>query len=254
MSITLEEGFKKYGIAKLGEPPRRVPLMTNDTERAINAADYISGQYDLGIEIVSDGLWLGYMCNLFGLPTKAVRMQRRGRGASWQTLEKIAEKDVRNKRLVLFDLDAVTGRTIKRAVRELKEFSPERIDALFMRDCTLLSPKRYQKLKGYGIPGVPDIYSHLDVKNWEFTDNGLTLKYIHQEDCKTYEFLKRTGHDDDARHLLSTLEISKKDFFGFDFRPVVSGMVDNVMTLPDFNNAISTDNQNKLEEALKRYG
>lgn len=136
--------FKKYVASKLNNS---TALWMDYEEQACRAAQTLKTQYDLGIALATDGLWLGYVFHAHGVPTKAVKLRRMGGGATWQPIDNITPQEVEGKRILLFDNDVVTGRTIKRAVKELNRFSPEYIDLLLVYELTCLSIRAYHKWK-----------------------------------------------------------------------------------------------------------
>ena len=142
-NLSIDE-FRSYVASKL--PNSRVPCIIYK-EEACRAAQTLRTQYDLGIALATDGLWLGYVFQVHGFPTKAVKLRRIGRGATWEPIDPITPQEVEAKRIILFDNDVVTGRTIKRAVKEVSRFSPEYIDLLLVYEMTCLNRKMYHKWK-----------------------------------------------------------------------------------------------------------
>lgn len=146
------EGYIAYFASKMGTTRR--PSPTFALEEATAAARELKGQYDLGIELAADGLATGYIFKHYGLPTKAVKLSRKGRGATWQPIDELVAEDVRDKRLLLFEWDVVTGRTLTRAVRELNKYSPQYIDLLLTCGKSFASFESFSKIdKSVGVKG-----------------------------------------------------------------------------------------------------
>ncbi|MBW3019461.1 phosphoribosyltransferase [Candidatus Woesearchaeota archaeon] len=147
----LEEGFQHYVLEKVGpEMAEKVSPFglferTVGGFKALKAIREIILEYDHGIELAKDGLFLGYLCSLYGLDTRAVKLSRRGRGATWKPLEPIP--DLNGKRVLVLDNDAITGRTLRRAGRELQSMGPKRVDLMLMFSST---PLGLDCLKKYG--------------------------------------------------------------------------------------------------------
>lgn len=190
----LEKGYKEYVASKLGKD--RKPCNFMYVNEACKAAQTISCDYDLGIELATDGLVPGYVFHLHGFPTKAVRLARRGTGAIWQPIDDFGEEDIRGKGLILFDNDVVTGRTLRRAMKELGRFSPKYVDLLLMHEMTYLSVGNYKKWRrNNNVPAVEDSYTFTPLEIRE-TPNGIEVDYIRPDEDWT-----RTMELDDSRLL-----------------------------------------------------
>jgi len=145
---------------------------------ACNAVQSLMPKYDLGIEIAIDGLYLGYIFQLYGFPTKAVKVGRKGKGATWQPLDEINFKDIKNKKLLILDNDVVTGRTLNRTVRELSKFSPKYMDLLLIFEKTYLTVEDYKKWsKNYSLPNISEIFSSSEIKSVRESKEGLEIYY-----------------------------------------------------------------------------
>lgn len=146
------EGYIAYFASRMGNS--RPPSPTFALDEATVAARALHGQYDLGIELAADGLATGYIFNCYGLPTKAVQLTRKGRGATWRPLDVIVDQDIRDKRLLLFEWDVVTGTTLKRTVRELERYSPKHMDLLLTCGKSFASFESFEKInKTFHIKG-----------------------------------------------------------------------------------------------------
>jgi hypoxanthine phosphoribosyltransferase len=121
--------------------------------RSCTAIENLKENYDLGLALATDGLYLGYISKVFNFPTLNVKLKRRGFGATWKPIDEISEDTVGNKRLLVYDNDSVSGRTLKRASRELMKFHPKTMDLLLIhkhtptsRDCTKNVPSNFGKV------------------------------------------------------------------------------------------------------------
>ena len=213
----LEKGYREYVASKLGKD--RQPCNFLYVNEACKAAQAIAGDYDLGIELATDGLAPGYVFHMHGFPTKAVKLGRRGRGAIWQPIDDINEEDIQGKRLLLFDNDVVTGRTLNRVVRELGKNLPKYMDLLLMHEITLLSVDAYKRWsKNYNIPALEDSYDFEMVETRE-TPQGIEIDYVR-----------------DGEQWPRTIELDNDSLLALNTRRNVPKEIRKTMTLQnDFN-------------------
>jgi len=232
----LNNGYQKYVAAKLGLPQSDDCLSgILKFGEAAAAAQILANEYDLGIELARDGLLLGYIFNLHGLPTKAVKLGRRGRGATWRPLEDIMPEDLKNKKLIVFDNDAVTGRTLRRTVKELSKFAPAYMDLFLVMNYTPVSPKKYEdwRKRGY-LPSALELFKkdlpNLDIIDCQFAGDVYRITYCEKNGygCK---------------------RVSERDLIGLDTRTNVPPGFRKIMTLDDFEKSYGS--LLKLEEILK---
>lgn len=228
----INEGFRRYVASKVGTSDVKHELSL--IPEAYKAALALKNDYDLGIEMVRDGLSTGYIFNLMGFPTKAVKLSRRGRGAIWQPLEELSREDLENKRLLLFDNDIVTGRTMSRAVRELEKYSPAYMDSLLMFPFTMLNVKNYKKWRNtYNLP-IQDTFVR-PVLNIEETASGIKIKLL----------------DDDGKEI--EREISDKSNISIKCNNNAPYGLRKIMNLyPDFSYDWQKDNVQEIFADLER--
>lgn len=188
------ENYRKYLSLKLPEEPIEVINEVSKTHNSFYGNHYLSyakeaakvlrSEYDLGIGLAKDGLWLQFVFDHYGMPTKAVRLNRKGKGAIWKPIDNITREDVNNKKIILFDNDAITGRTLKRAVKELENYYPEFIDLMLIHKHTPISLSKYkEKYEKY--------ISLSDLKN--YIKDGRAEAVISNEHCT------RVFKEDDER-------------------------------------------------------
>lgn len=206
MKDILDREYKKYVASIVGEKKAEKASefhVFGHHQHACGAAKDLHEDYDLGIALTTEGLWLGYIAQNFGFPVLNVRLNRRGRGATWQPLDNLDEANLEDKRIIVFDNDALTGRTLSRTAKELGKFNPKVMDLLLVYERSPLTPNLYKNGKvPKGLPDPKEFYSNIDVLSWspakggglEITyDNGGYEKtfvvkkhsWMHMFDCRT---------------------------------------------------------------------
>lgn len=96
--------------------------MLND-DLDLLAIKQLAEQYDIAVPIARGGLKQGAIAELFGMEIRLLNIESHGRETpSNEWIDDISARDFRKKRVLLFDKDAVTGGTIREAVRILSEF------------------------------------------------------------------------------------------------------------------------------------
>lgn len=113
----------------------------------INAGYNLARNYDLGIGIARGGLWSTYIFNLFDLETHVVDSHKIGKSASFKWISGDPDA-VKGKKVIVFDKDICSGRTLRRVGRELAELHPESLDLFMNVPSTMLLHK------------VPDYFQH----------------------------------------------------------------------------------------------
>ncbi|MEK6936972.1 MAG: phosphoribosyltransferase [Nanoarchaeota archaeon] len=144
-----------------------------------SAAKTLSPEYDIGVVIAGKGLILGYQFHQNGFPLRVVDQKRIGKGATWNPIDKLKEEEFKDKRVLLIENDIVTGRTTRRAVRELSEYQPKFIDLLLAFEKIPVHAKDYQHLHKLGIvPDIRELFPKLDIKDIRFTKKGIEINYL----------------------------------------------------------------------------
>jgi hypothetical protein len=105
---------------------------TFDVVRMFNSANELAKNYDLGIGLAKGGLFGAYAFREMGLPAIIAEPHRKGKGATFKWHD--APKGIEGKKVIVFDKDAVTGRTLKRSLNEINKYSPEYVDLFFSHD------------------------------------------------------------------------------------------------------------------------
>lgn len=110
--------------------------------RACTAIEQIKQNYDLGVALATDGLYLGFIGQYLGFPILNAKLSRRGKSASWRPIDDFSREKIQDKNVVLLDNDCVTGRTLTRAAKEVSRFQPKTMDLLLIHETTPVSKCR----------------------------------------------------------------------------------------------------------------
>jgi len=178
----IQEEYNKYVQAKLGEETKPFPPMY--AYESDSAAQLLVPKYDIGIALATDGCYLGFIFEKRGLPVKTVKLSRKGLGAAWNPIDKIQKEDIAGKKVILFDNDVVTGRTINRASKELNKYSPAYIDLLLVHETTLMNVSVYKKLsKTFLLPVMEDTLNKevYELQSVEIIDNSVRAHVFHKK-------------------------------------------------------------------------
>ena len=103
----------------------------------LNAADALGPQYDVGVGVAKGGLYSAFIFNRFGLPVIVAEAHRKGTGATFVWHDDPSA--LKGKRILVFDKDIVTGRTLRRVLREINEHEPGSVDAYLNYDAVSTS-------------------------------------------------------------------------------------------------------------------
>ncbi len=147
-----EQGFRQYTAEILGFENRYQTANFNRyigcLERACHAAETLSPHYDLGIGIAKKGIWLSYIFSLYGLSTNDILVVRTGDTIRFSMpLTQLYKKDVLGKRVIIFDNDLVTGKTIERVAQGILDEGAQQTDLLLVYGNTRLSPVYFEQIK-----------------------------------------------------------------------------------------------------------
>lgn len=146
-------GYAKYLFNKLGAQKAKKTDGFSEygyLSEACAAAQQLAAQYDCGLALASGGMYLGFIFELLTtLPVFTVEMKRRGEGAVWNPIDAF---DVRDKRVLVFENDVVTGRTLRRAIREILLLKPAQVDLLLVYGHTEVRPLLFQRWSRYLTP------------------------------------------------------------------------------------------------------
>ncbi len=95
----------------------------------------LSKEYEVAVPIARGGLKQGAIAQLWGMPVKILAIkahQRKRKKGKW--LSPVSLNDFQGKKVLLFDKDAVSGASIRKAVEMLNDFSPKKIGVYFAHE------------------------------------------------------------------------------------------------------------------------
>lgn len=116
-----------------------------DLERACHAAQTLN-DYDLGIGIAKKGTWLSYVFGLHGHSIANYLIIRGDNSRFIYLLSKLWSKDVKNKKILIFDNDLLTGETVRSLSDELLKRGAKYTDLLLVYGTTRQKPDFYEQI------------------------------------------------------------------------------------------------------------
>ena len=182
--------YKKYMASKVGMAKAEESSdfdIYDYFSKACGVAKNLHRDYDLGLALATNGLWMGYIAEKFEFPVLSVKLGRKGSGATWKPLDEINQRSVKGKKIIVFDNDALTGRTLRRTVKEMNKCSPKSMDLLLFYERTPLTARMYKRGKvPKNLPSPIEIYNEIWDKNgsnnlatsWKSTKEGLIINYL----------------------------------------------------------------------------
>lgn len=130
--LIFESRYREYVQCRFGHSWRRTSTsytnVNNILEKSICAASLLSADYDCGVSLASNGLWLGFVFSIFDLPIFIVDAERSARGIKWNPVDSINSEIIKEKRVIIFDNDTITSNTLRKAIKEIGKYRPKRID------------------------------------------------------------------------------------------------------------------------------
>ncbi|MDP3882170.1 MAG: phosphoribosyltransferase [Nanoarchaeota archaeon] len=141
-----EQEFRKYTAERLGFERRYNTANFNQyvgyLERACHAAETLSSQYDLGLGVAKKGMWLSYVFSLYGLTAHDLLVARTGPVTrAGLPLTPLYSTDVPDKKILIFDNDLVTGKTVEAVAEKMIKAGAEKTDLLLIYGNTRLTPQ-----------------------------------------------------------------------------------------------------------------
>lgn len=82
-------------------------------------------EYDISIGLARGGLWQSYVLSLLGLPMAVVDLKRKGNGAAWKPIDDLESLSLKNKKILVCDQDCRTGKTLRKATKEIEKYNPK---------------------------------------------------------------------------------------------------------------------------------
>ncbi|MBL6992034.1 MAG: hypothetical protein ISR65_19785 [Bacteriovoracaceae bacterium] len=118
-------------------------------EKAVSAAQSLVDQYDIGIGIAKQGLWLSFIFNLFKLETHDILVERLGmkRGRGSIPLDPLKSSDLSGKKIILLENDLVTGETVEHLTKGLDNKGLKHIDLLLIFRDNICSESYYKRVR-----------------------------------------------------------------------------------------------------------
>ncbi len=126
-------------------------------ERSVNPHELImahalAGKYDVGIGIAKAGLAFAYLSSLLGLETYVADCHRKGRkNTSFAWKDEVHIKE--GSRVLVLDIDVVSGRTSERVLQEILKYQPREVDLALTLD-----PKQGPYTLGSIVENIPQGY------------------------------------------------------------------------------------------------
>jgi len=90
----------------------------------------ITSQYDLGVSIANGGIYLGFLAEMVDFPVMYVQMKRKNGAVSWKPTSNFQGNLLPGRKVLILEDDIDTGKTIRRAIDEIKQFRPSEVDIL----------------------------------------------------------------------------------------------------------------------------
>ena len=82
-------------------------------------------EYDSSLALARGGLWQSYVLSLFGLLMAIVDLKRKGNGSTWRPIDNLESLSLENKKILVCDQDCRTGKTLRRATKEIEKYNPK---------------------------------------------------------------------------------------------------------------------------------
>lgn len=109
----------------------------------------LAKQYDIAVPIARGGLKQGAIAKLWEMPIKIVDIAAHNRKVprgKW--IGSVSKNDFANKRVLLFDKDAVSGSSIRKTVEMLSKFQPASIGVYFTHNITSKESPGFTRTEG----------------------------------------------------------------------------------------------------------
>jgi hypothetical protein len=113
---------------------------------ACRAANKLAPEYDVGIGLAWGGAPISFIFEKHGLPVKLVAAKRKGAGVIWRPIDELNYELLRGRKVLVLEIDVLAGRTLRRAMNELEQYKPSKIDLLLERSHTFIPISYYKKL------------------------------------------------------------------------------------------------------------
>lgn len=154
------------------------------TAKAINMAHNLTKNYDVGVGIARGGLYLAYISELFGLDVKIIDANRTGKGVfgvktEWK--DQITANNLKDKKIIVFDKDVLTGNTSRAVGSELLSYYPKVLDIALLHNLEDERSNHLQKPGNFS-SNVPQFYDNVfDPKSFQFTLFNYAVKILEEK-------------------------------------------------------------------------
>lgn len=145
-----------------------------DIPRTFNVAGNLAENYDLGVGIAKGGLFASYALDTMGLPIVLAEAHRTNGGATFKWID--SPENLKGKNVLVIDKDTVSGRTLRRTLKELRKYSPSSVD-LFLNHDAIRSRSSWA-------------YSHLESVPEDFGKIYTPIMFNYNNFPKIYKYLK----------------------------------------------------------------
>lgn len=175
----------------------------------------LSSSYDLIVAIAKGGLLSGMMAKFLNLPVKIVEIHAHNREVpSSKWVDDIQAEEIAGKRILLVDKDAVSGASIREAVRLLEPYRPREIGAYFNYEAGQVIPRETARnLSNEGVclhfPGSARQASGADLYYFAHEKLGTPLGRFR----KAYRELAKLKREESVQRFIDRQE---KAFFSFN--------------------------------------
>jgi hypothetical protein len=192
MQRVVENNFLGYMLDKVRDRANmglRFYGTNASATRKVKAVRGLVPEYDLGVVIANDGFDMGFIAQKYSLPVLVTKMDRKIRSGSksgwnseglwtdvnWNAIDEFSERTIRNKRVIVFEGDIVTGSTLKRAASEIAKYGPKEMDLMLHLGHNCISFQDYQRFKEKGILRS-DLKDHTNKEDYRFGEIRLDTR------------------------------------------------------------------------------
>lgn len=218
-----QEKVFEYMTKKIGYKQTNIFITSKDAvDRACYHAKGLIKSYDIGVELAVDGMGLGYIFGLYGLPIKTVKLSRKDESADFEPIDTILKREIKGKSVLMLELGVSTGRTLKRAVKEIMAFSPKNLDVLLCTDAAYLTIEEYKKFKllypeitfpkdeiyrilNYQSRDLSEEIRHATITDVECSTNGLKIHYQTVIESKCYTLDNKVKLNYNMRNIIKKM-------------------------------------------------
>lgn len=186
----VENEFLGHMIEKVGEKANRNLRFYNTNAGATRMLKAVRGlvpEYDVGVVIANDGFDMGFVAERYGLPVLVTKMNRKTQGrkdwnsegywtdVEWNPIDEFSDRTIRDKRVIVFEGDIVTGATLKKAASEIERYGPKEMDLMLDLGHNCISFGDYQRFREAGLMRS-DLSDYTNKTDYRFGDARLDTR------------------------------------------------------------------------------